>query len=60
MVKFHEKDYDRILAIISSEGETIEVRWDISYVSYLLFYSLPSGVPFLCTRKTFYKKYNDN
>ena len=25
-VKFHEKDYDRILAIISSEGETIEVR----------------------------------
>lgn len=24
-VKFHEKDYDRILAIISSEGETIEV-----------------------------------
>lgn len=25
-VKFHEKDYDRILAIISSEGESIEVR----------------------------------
>ena len=24
-VKFHEKDYDRILAIISQEGETIEV-----------------------------------
>ena len=60
MVKFHEKDYDRILAIISSEGETIEVRWDISCISYLLFYSLPSSVPFLCTTKTFYKKYNDN
>ena len=29
-VKFHEKDYDRILAIISSEGETIEVgKFDI-------------------------------
>ncbi|XP_044176214.1 LOW QUALITY PROTEIN: dynein axonemal heavy chain 5-like [Acropora millepora] len=25
-VKFHEKDYDRILAIISSEGETIELE----------------------------------
>ena len=25
-VKFHEKDYDRILAVISSEGEAVEVR----------------------------------
>ena len=24
-VAFHEKDYDRILAIISSEGETVQV-----------------------------------
>lgn len=24
-VQFHEKDYDRILAIISSEGETVQV-----------------------------------
>lgn len=24
-VEFHEKDYDRILAIISSEGETVQV-----------------------------------
>lgn len=26
-VEFHEKDYDRILAIISSEGETVPVRF---------------------------------
>lgn len=28
-VKFHEKDYDRILAVISSEGEAIEVRRNV-------------------------------
>lgn len=35
-VKFHEKDYDRILAIISSEGETIEVRNAYSVSSSVL------------------------
>ena len=25
-VKFHDSDYDKILAVISSEGETIHVR----------------------------------
>ena len=35
-VKFHEKDYDRILAIISSEGETIEVRNGYSLALHVL------------------------
>lgn len=26
-VAFHEKDYDRILAIISQEGETVQVKF---------------------------------
>ena len=38
-VKFHEKDYDRILAIISSEGEKIEVR-TVSSLSLSLSLSL--------------------
>lgn len=36
-VEFHEKDYDRIIAIISSEGETIPVCL-ISYFSILFFF----------------------
>lgn len=35
-VKFHEKDYDRILAIISSEGETIEVRLFFFLLHYFI------------------------
>ena len=39
-VKFHEKDYDRILAVISSEGEAIEVRRNVraNYLETLLYY----------------------
>lgn len=42
-VKFHEKDYDRILSIISREGETIEVCVFFSTCSSLYFvYAVPS------------------
>lgn len=39
-VEFHEKDYDRILAIISSEGETVQVRPVACSVAVKLVYSL--------------------
>lgn len=44
-VKFHEKDYDRILAIISSEGETIEVRlFSFASFFYYPFYINKNGL----------------
>ena len=38
-VAFHEKDYDRILAIISQEGETVQVMFSphLHIVFYLIF-----------------------
>lgn len=48
-VEFHEKDYDRILAIISSEGETVPVQYCIAY-DFSVFASvcLSSHVSFCC------------
>ena len=37
-VKFHEKQYEQILAIVSSEGETIDVSRDIKQLLYSSHY----------------------